>query len=385
MEHAFGAQLEDVRVHTGEDAHRFASKEKARAVTLGNHVAFGRGQYRPNTLAGDAILAHELAHVRQQRGASLDGPVTKSSDAGLEGDADRSAEAALAHLLGSRAESAAPKASTGFGLQLQRCSDPHPATQTGLTAAKKAFDQKHTNRLVSDDLTADELKRIHRAVEAVAGDNAELAVAFYNYYISHGIYKWDGEDLKEARKGHTYAETEPYSETYVDPKILEPNFSASTLGTIFLHELVHTRHKMNVMGLGEYQEGEAYGIELYLVQRANDKARQTEIIKIYSQYVHGNTPAVLAWRKHFFDAYSVMVVLHDRVDGKTVPGAPDNINKLTSGRAKELVAEYLTKSEDDRGAELKAIVDWARQNRDNLDGPLDRAVGQPESSPSPSK
>ena len=45
----------------------------ARAVTVGEHVAFAPGEYRPGTPVGDALLAHELAHVGQQADAGAAG------------------------------------------------------------------------------------------------------------------------------------------------------------------------------------------------------------------------------------------------------------------------------------------------------------------------
>lgn len=43
------------------------------AFTVGRDIAFGPGQYQPDTEAGRRLLAHELAHVVQQseRGAPL--------------------------------------------------------------------------------------------------------------------------------------------------------------------------------------------------------------------------------------------------------------------------------------------------------------------------
>ncbi|MCF2208386.1 DUF4157 domain-containing protein [Halobacterium salinarum] len=38
----------------------------ARAFTVGNHVAFNHGEYNPQSQEGQHVLAHELAHVRQQ-------------------------------------------------------------------------------------------------------------------------------------------------------------------------------------------------------------------------------------------------------------------------------------------------------------------------------
>src|SRR5262249_10293364 len=69
----------------------------ARAFTIGSEVAFGAGEYRPGTLIGDALLAHELAHVVQQRGAAGSSQLFQhdgESDA-LEDDADHAAVRAV--------------------------------------------------------------------------------------------------------------------------------------------------------------------------------------------------------------------------------------------------------------------------------------------------
>ena len=57
----------DVTVHIGPDAARFAAQHQARAVTVGSHIAFGAGEYRPGTAEGTRLIAHELAHVIQMR------------------------------------------------------------------------------------------------------------------------------------------------------------------------------------------------------------------------------------------------------------------------------------------------------------------------------
>ena len=62
-----GLDLDQVRIHTGEQAARAAEAVTARAFTVGSHVAFGRGAYDPQGRAGQALLAHELAHVAEQR------------------------------------------------------------------------------------------------------------------------------------------------------------------------------------------------------------------------------------------------------------------------------------------------------------------------------
>jgi len=57
-----------VRIHVGAQAALAARRLGARAFVVGSHIVFGAGQYRPDTDAGRRLLAHELAHVCQQRG-----------------------------------------------------------------------------------------------------------------------------------------------------------------------------------------------------------------------------------------------------------------------------------------------------------------------------
>ncbi len=67
FEERLGTGLGDVRVHTGERAAASAQALGARAYAVGRDVVFGAGEYRPATPSGARLLAHELAHVVQQR------------------------------------------------------------------------------------------------------------------------------------------------------------------------------------------------------------------------------------------------------------------------------------------------------------------------------
>jgi hypothetical protein len=85
----------DVQIHTGPEAEQFVAQHGARAVTIANHIAFGAGQYQPGTSDGDRLIAHELAHVIQMRGADPAGPVTEGS-LGAEAEADTAAHGIVA-------------------------------------------------------------------------------------------------------------------------------------------------------------------------------------------------------------------------------------------------------------------------------------------------
>jgi hypothetical protein len=81
--------LSDVRVHTDETADRLNRSVSARAFATGSDVYFAKGEYNPGSSDGDRLIAHELAHVVQQRGAPSGGPLTVSQPGdALESEAD---------------------------------------------------------------------------------------------------------------------------------------------------------------------------------------------------------------------------------------------------------------------------------------------------------
>ena len=129
MESAFGMSFSHVRTHMDSTAAGLSDRLNARAFTVGEHIAFGSGEYRPGTLIGDALIAHEMAHVVQQRGASASVTPLETGDTGynmLENDADKSALGAMASLWGNAKGKLADVALNAItrlrsGLSLQRC------------------------------------------------------------------------------------------------------------------------------------------------------------------------------------------------------------------------------------------------------------------------
>ncbi len=88
VEHRFGRDFSQVRVHTDATAAASAEAVGAAAYTYGHDIVFNRDQYAPHLSRGLGLLAHELAHVTQQsrgRGASD----TVLDRCGLEDDADK--------------------------------------------------------------------------------------------------------------------------------------------------------------------------------------------------------------------------------------------------------------------------------------------------------
>jgi hypothetical protein len=71
--------LSDVRVHTDDTADQLNRAVSARAFATGSDVYFARGEYNPGSADGDRLIAHELAHTVQQRGATQGGPLSVST------------------------------------------------------------------------------------------------------------------------------------------------------------------------------------------------------------------------------------------------------------------------------------------------------------------
>ncbi|MEZ3116269.1 DUF4157 domain-containing protein [Halobaculum sp. MBLA0147] len=113
VEERMGDSLGDVRIHTGPKAAAAAEQINARAFTVGNHVAFGAGEYDPESAEGQHVLAHELAHVRQQTGGDLS--MLPQEDVQLEIDPDPELER--------EAEETAQRVMAGGKLGIQKLSD----------------------------------------------------------------------------------------------------------------------------------------------------------------------------------------------------------------------------------------------------------------------
>lgn len=201
MESAFGYSFSRVRVHNDPKAGRLSSDLNARAFTIGSDVAFASGEYRPGTLIGDALIAHELAHVIQQ------GSGTQAAGAGyssMEEDADRSAVGAMISSRGG-AMLANAMPSLRSGLKLQRCGD-------GKKPEEKA-DEK-TGEKTETACTAQAIGT--HAAECMARSNEQP------YGLDKGIH-YPGnfkEELKKAGKPELWSED--YRKGYADPTYFDP-------------------------------------------------------------------------------------------------------------------------------------------------------------------
>jgi len=152
LEPRFGHDFGSVRVHTNPSAAACAADAKARAFTIGDDVAFASGEYRPRSKAGQALIAHELAHVVQQsRGRDRDGR-----------DAEQRADAAAAQAVAGRNVSPAVLGGAPTGMQAKPGDAPVPSPDaepdviTGADAGTPAADKTLLAGFATDkaDLTS---------------------------------------------------------------------------------------------------------------------------------------------------------------------------------------------------------------------------------------
>lgn len=96
MEPRFGHDFSDVRVHNDAEAASSASAVNAFAYTVENHIVLGTGHHSAQTTSTKRLLAHELAHVVQQRngGAVQKSGISNPGDS-QEQQAERAAEAVM--------------------------------------------------------------------------------------------------------------------------------------------------------------------------------------------------------------------------------------------------------------------------------------------------
>ena len=201
FEHGFGHDFSHVRIHADGRAAESARAMGAQAYTVGRDVVFGTGRYAPATAEGRRLLAHELAHVMQQRqaaGVATGDLQVGSPDDAYEHQADRLAEG----LLTARARpSVEPVAS---GSRLQRACGPTAIRSVGgcvgvggqdITDVGSSSADLFQFRVSCDEFLAGEEARLRERVRAIApGD----AVDVHGFASAEGDAQFN-DDLSCAR------------------------------------------------------------------------------------------------------------------------------------------------------------------------------------------
>ena len=80
MEHSFGYNFKQVKIHTDNESVQLNDDLHAQAFTQGSDIYFNSGKYNPETSPGKRLLAHELTHVVQQDNSTIKKARLKSGD-----------------------------------------------------------------------------------------------------------------------------------------------------------------------------------------------------------------------------------------------------------------------------------------------------------------
>jgi hypothetical protein len=400
FEPRFGHDLSSVRIHTHDRAASAARAINARAFTLGRDIAFAPGEYAPETLAGRQLLAHELAHVAQQRHTE---PLVQRQPLPQYKAADQVTELKVVHrpdesdvwVLAVKGDYTTPEAvgrliwpsrpaippgvsikrvfrmevtvtepAAAFGQQTVfelsgmylftvRTMDPSIAQlfrdqglleeSEALREARAMFQKRHA------DLGVLVLDNIDRALNRVARSNPELLEAYYRRYADwplgtiESTSKEAGETDLAWRKGGKVSDINIGVLKLINLPQLPTDDPLSLLGSTLIHEFAHTSHASgDVKGPGE---GKAYGIENFFSERMGDETREKMTLDLGER---------MGDKKAFDTAYQVMKFLYQIIDGQTskLPSLAD----VTPQRARAMAAEFVSKNKDDFSAELKAFI-----------------------------
>ena len=165
MEDRMGDSLGDVRIHTGPQAAAACEAIDARAFTVGNHVAFNSGEYDPDSPEGQHVLAHELAHVRQQTGGAVS--MLPQEEVALDVDPDPALER--------EAEETAQRVMQGGELGIQRLAATEVHVQrAGLGSIDPSGSWSPGQRAGSTTQSAQQ-DMVEISVDEIAADPAVLA------------------------------------------------------------------------------------------------------------------------------------------------------------------------------------------------------------------
>ncbi len=170
MDLRFGEDFSGVRVHADNRADAAASALGARAFTAGANVVFARGAYAPTTASGRELLAHELAHVLQQRRAPASVPARVAPpDDAYERDARSMARAAIAGAGTGRPVRRAPHA-----IQRQPKSPPKKPGADLATELQAVIDGATWKEIRKRVYPKESAAGVQRAKERKAGTRPEL-------------------------------------------------------------------------------------------------------------------------------------------------------------------------------------------------------------------
>lgn len=212
---SLGADLSNVRVHTGPAAAKQADAVGARAFARGSDIMFAEGEYQPGTPEGDQLLAHEVAHTVQQRDAApADGPLPTTTP----GDpVEKSADVAAAAMVAGKpaSVSSAPVAIAKKGkdepIAPPAGADAGPGAEGPKSEAKKGDEKEGTEEAGGEEIGELSVERV--GADAEEGEDQAVAEpqnleAGKQFLAAKGADKGEGGDEAGGPGGPEAAQTQ---------------------------------------------------------------------------------------------------------------------------------------------------------------------------------
>lgn len=289
MEQGFGRSFSGVRVHDDPAAAQLSSGLSARAFTVGQEMAFASGQYRPGTVIGDLLIAHELAHTVQQSGGTFAEKRSGDDEGPLEREADRAAIGVVGGAYGIADPTAIARQG---GLRIQRCRDTPPSTAT--TSGPAVPRTENTPYGVYQIIPAT-APAPHAANELTQAEFVRLSLAWTRVNDNSGGMRINGTNADRATMIAMFAREMGRSRTFRD-LIIEITEDVA-------HPVIINPGRNN-LGMGGFIDSWATrNVDL------NDLEWLEETPPAGYEFIHGRGEAIIHW-------------LAERRFGVTHPGTP---------------------------------------------------------------
>ena len=280
LEPAFGHDLGSVRIHDDTAAQRSATDANAVAFTHGEHIVLdSRLRDVLERVNGRSLLAHELAHVIQQRqGAGRDPSPAPT------GPGEAEAEAAATAIAGGGAAPAL--AGTAVGLARAVAQDPAGLNDAELQAEHDATQSWLLDHKAGDPGYQDALDYFQRLEQEVSGRSAVSpapaspasstpAAATSSSSQSASYQALGDEELSElARQGDTDAAAEIFARARSSPGYQPPAPGNETLGPEVAPDFIGPERPPYVSGQTPLREGD---IDAY--RAFNTEARRGDLLE----------------------------------------------------------------------------------------------------------
>jgi hypothetical protein len=236
---------------------------------------------------------------------------------------------------------------------------PVAVQRSKLHSDKDLFGKMQAFRDKNSHLTEAEQNKIFWSIKKATGSD-EVAYTFFDYYSG----SWGGKKIRTMTpqeeagvRKDLLAVTDPGGDTKVRSGVLA--WPDETLGPILLHEFAHTGGHTNTLGVYDFEEGQAYGIEYFYAERTGGAERMTKIISILEQAVIVQQNQRLPLKETFRITYALMHALDDLTKAGSSPLPPLAGKNGEDGR---VMAAKFVSSFSDLPKDVQALWDHIRVN-----------------------